>query len=140
MEITPYLFFNGTCEAAMTRYAEVFRVPAPEFVRVSDMPPEDQAAMAGAPAAAVMNCALVLGGAMIMASDDVSGDSPGMAGASIHIGLPSVAEAHRVFAELAEGGRVGMAMGETFWTPAFGTLTDRFGMRWMVSVAEGAAV
>ena len=137
MEVTPYLFFNGTCEAAMTRYAEVFRVPVPEFMRVADMPPEDRAQMAGAPADAVMNCALVCGGGMIMASDDVSGGSPGMVGASIHIGLPSVAEAHRVFAGLAEGGTVGMPMGETFWTPAFGTLTDRFGIRWMVSVAEG---
>jgi PhnB protein len=32
-----------------------------------------------------------------------------------------------------------MPMGETFWTPAFGVVRDRFGTSWMVSVEEGAA-
>ena len=32
-----------------------------------------------------------------------------------------------------------MPMGATFWTPAFGVLTDRYGTRWMVSVEDGVA-
>jgi PhnB protein len=48
-------------------------------------------------------------------------------------------EARRVFDALAEGGTVGMAFGETFWSPGYGSLTDRFGVPWMVNTipAEG---
>jgi hypothetical protein len=37
------------------------------------------------------------------------------------------------------GGKVGMAFGETFWSPGYGSLTDKFGIPWMVntSPAEG---
>jgi PhnB protein len=28
-----------------------------------------------------------------------------------------------------------MALGETFWSPLFGTCVDRFGVTWMVNVA-----
>jgi PhnB protein len=28
-----------------------------------------------------------------------------------------------------------MALGETFWSPLFGSCTDRFGVAWMVNVA-----
>ena len=42
-------------------------------------------------------------------------------------------EARRVFDGLSEGGKVGMAFGPTFWSPGFGSLTDRFGVPWMIN-------
>ncbi|MBY6201394.1 VOC family protein [Maritalea mobilis] len=137
MHITPYLFFDGTCEAALTFYAELLGAPAPEILRFADMPEADRAQMAGMADDAVMNATLRHGDLEILASDSAAGDGAGMTGASLHLALDSVAEAHRVFAGLAEGGEVGMPMGETFWTPAFGTVRDRFGIRWMVSVEDG---
>jgi PhnB protein len=139
MHVTPYLFFPGTCEEAMTFYAEVLGADPPQIMRLSDMPPGDQAQMAGMPADAVMNAMLKKGGLDLMASDAPPGESVGMQGVSIHLALDSVAEARHVFEAFAEGGTVGMPMGETFWTPAFGTVADRFGTRWMVSVEDGAA-
>jgi PhnB protein len=73
-----------------------------------------------------------------MASDTPPEETAEMAGISIHLAMDSVAEAHRVFAAFAEGGSAGMPIGPTFWTPAFGTVRDRFGTRWMVSVVDGA--
>jgi PhnB protein len=108
-------------------------------MRLTDMPPEDQANMAGMPDNAVMNAMLKKGDFEIMASDTPPGETSGMAGMSIHLAMDSVAEAHRVFEAFADGGEVGMPMGETFWTPAFGVVRDRFGTSWMVSVEEGAA-
>ena len=35
---------------------------------------------------------------------------------------------------LANGGKVQMPLGKTFWSPRFGMLQDRFGIGWMVSV------
>ena len=137
MDVTPYLHFDGTCEEAMTFYAHVFRTDPPMIFRYKDMPPEDQAQMPGVPETAVMNSVITHPGGRIMADDVVFEPAAKMAGNSIHLGLPSVAEAHRVFADLSEGGTVGMPMQATFWTPAFGTVADRYGTRWMVSVAEG---
>ena len=46
------------------------------------------------------------------------------------------AAARTAFARLAEGGEVLMPIQPTFWSPAFGMLTDRFGVSWLVSGAE----
>jgi PhnB protein len=45
-------------------------------------------------------------------------------------------EAKRVFASLAEGGVVQMELSQTFWSPAFGSLVDRFGVSWMINVDQ----
>ena len=42
-------------------------------------------------------------------------------------------EAERVFKELSEGGKVTMAIGETFWAHRWGMLEDKYGKPWMVN-------
>ena len=137
MQVTPYLHFSGNCDEAIHFYAKVFRTDPPDVFRFKDMPDDEKAKMQDVPENAVMNCSITHPGGMIMADDMVFGEPTKMAGNSIHLGLPSVAEAHRVFAELAEGGEIGMPIQEEFWTPAFGTVVDKYGTRWMVSVADG---
>lgn len=44
-------------------------------------------------------------------------------------------EAQRVFRQLAEGGEVTMPLQGVFWGGTFGTVTDRYGIDWMVSRA-----
>jgi PhnB protein len=48
--------------------------------------------------------------------------------------------AAKVFAKLAEGGNVMMPFEQTFFARKFGMTNDRFGTRWMVTVAPVAAV
>lgn len=48
------------------------------------------------------------------------------------------AEAQRWFDQLSEGGKAVMPFGETFWSPGFGSLIDRFGVPWMVNVIPSA--
>lgn len=50
---------------------------------------------------------------------------------SIHTTDP--VEARRVFDGLSAGGTVNMAFGETFWSPGYGSFTDKFGIPWMVN-------
>ena len=54
----------------------------------------------------------------------------------VSFSTPDAGEAKRVFEALAEGGNVTQPLIETFFSPAFGMCTDRFGTPWMVS-AEG---
>lgn len=126
MQPIPYLFFNGNCREALMFWAEIFRTVPPEIMPFGD-------AMPGADPEGVMHGALKLGSGWLYASDDTEGNSPAMEGVSLHMAMGSVEEAQRVFKALAEGGEVRMPLEETFWDPAFGTLSDRFGVRWMIS-------
>ena len=44
-----------------------------------------------------------------------------------------VAEARRWFDALSDGGQVVMPFGESFWSPGFGSLIDKFGIPWMIN-------
>jgi PhnB protein len=54
---------------------------------------------------------------------------------AIAIDVDDEEQAARVFATLAEGGNVLMPFEETFFARKFGMTADKFGVRWMVSVA-----
>lgn len=130
----PYLTFQGTCREAMQTYAEVFGGTLGPFMPVSqapgfEIPPgkEDW----------VMHVGLEFaGGGAIYASDDIMGGTPPMQGASVLMEFPTAAEGAAAFARLSRGGSVRMDYGPTFWSPGFGTLTDRFGINWMISTTE----
>lgn len=132
MPFSTYLFFPGTCREAMTRYAQVLNLPVPDFMTGADMPPDVLASMPDLPATAVMHSMLTFDGSVLMASDETPTEAQPMAGCSVNLTVADADEAARVFTALSEGGQVRMPLAPAFWTPAFGTLTDRFGVRWMV--------
>ncbi len=69
-----------------------------------------------------------------MMSDDPNPQGESGAGnISLAIGLDDAAKAKQVFDALAKGGSVIMALEKTFWAEAFGMLTDKFGVRWMIN-------
>ncbi|EIM06946.1 protein PhnB [Planococcus antarcticus DSM 14505] len=53
---------------------------------------------------------------------------------SVTVLFDEIEEAQTVFNKLSEGGKVSMELQETFWSPLYGSLTDRFGIEWQVSV------
>jgi len=69
-----------------------------------------------------------------MASDGMCSGKPNFQGFSLSVTASSESEAKRKFSALAEGGEVKMPLTKTFFSPAFGMLTDRFGVGWMVMV------
>lgn len=81
----------------------------------------------------VMHSCVRIGEAMLMASDGCGEPQP-FSGFTLSLTLPQQAELDRAFAALAEGGQVRMALGETFWSPRFGMVQDRFGVGWMLSL------
>ena len=131
----PYIYFTNTTRAAMTRYQEILGGKL-EILGMDDMPPGVADGMPfEAPEGFVMHAALMFGdNDLLMASDDPTGDGKGVQGMAINLTLDDQAEARRIFDAFADGGEVGMPLGETFWSPMFGTCTDRFGVNWMVMV------
>lgn len=130
MAFHPYLFFGGNCREAFTRYHEIFGGEV-EILSMKDVPPGEDVPEGNADL--VMHAALMVGDALLMASDDPTTDSFGpVQGMMVSYSTPDVDEAKRVFEALAEGGQVNAPIGPTFWSPMFGMCVDRFGTPWMV--------
>jgi PhnB protein len=137
--VSTYLNFERSTEAAFRFYAGVFgtEMTAP-IMRFRDLPPGP--GMPPIPpdiADLVMHAELpILGGHVLMGTD-----APGsmgftlVQGNNVHLSLDpdSRAEADRLFAALADGGTVAQPLMVMFWGGYFGTLTDRFGIRWMMN-------
>jgi len=136
MSLAPYLHFDGTCAEALAFYADVFGDPAPEimaFDQAPDAPPDWNSTR-------VLHGQVKLAGGWLFASDTPPGvPADAQAGVSISAGLPDAEIARTAFERLAEGGEIVMPFGETFFSPAFGMVKDRFGTHWMVMLDPPAA-
>ena len=132
--VQPYLFFGGRCEEALEFYRTALGAQVEFLMRYKDSPePTPPGRLPAGFENKVMHATFRIGGATLMASDGCEVGAK-FGGFSLSLAVPTEAEADRAFAALAEGGKVGMPLGKTFWSPRFGMVTDRFGIGWMVSV------
>lgn len=140
--VTLYLNFPRSTEAAFMFYKEVF---GGEFeggiARMGDVPTmEGQPPLSEEDKNLVMHvCLPILNGFQLMGTDA----PPSMGfnvtpGNNIYINLltDTRAETDALFAKLGEGGMVEMPMQVMFWGDYFGSLTDKFGVKWMFNCSE----
>ena len=135
MYIESYLFFDGRCEAALDFYRRALGAEVTLLMRFKDCPERLDPAMVPAGSEnKVMHASFRIGGTSVMASDGQCQGEPSFQGFSLSLTAADEAEADRYFAALADGGKVTMPLGKTFFSPRFGMLVDRFGVNWMVIV------
>jgi PhnB protein len=131
LQLDNYLFFDGNCADAMRFYERTLGGKL-QLMTHGDSPMAAQTPPGSANR--IMHARLELEGRLLMASDSMVGQPyQGMKGFSLSLIYPTVAEAQRMFAALAEGGQITMPIAKTFWAEAFGMLVDRFGTPWMVN-------
>ena len=136
MQISPYLAFDGQCEAAFRFYAACLGGRIEMMMTHGESPMADRSPPEARDR--IMHAQLVVGDTVLMASDGPPGHHQAMQGFSVSLMVGEPAEAERVFAALAEGGTVRMPLEETFWAMRFGMVTDRFGTPWMVNCERPA--
>jgi PhnB protein len=73
------------------------------------------------------------GGGILQGADHPEGKTVKPAGFSVAVTVKEKAEAERIFKELSDGAQVQMPIQQTFWSPAFGMLIDKFQVPWMVN-------
>ena len=140
--VSTYLNFSRNTEEAFNFYKSVFGTKFEGKInRMGDVPPQEgQPPIAEADKNLVMHVALpILGGHMLMGTDaPESMDFKVNPGNNIYINLEpdTRAETDKLFKALAEGGKVEMELQEMFWGDYFGSLTDKFGVRWMFNCTE----
>jgi PhnB protein len=137
--VEPYLFFSGNCEQAVEFYRKALCAEVVMMMRYKESPEAPPPGMVPPNwGDKIMHASFRIGASRIMASDG-SGDRQNFSGFSLSLAPATEAEAARLFAALAEGGKVTMPLGKTFWSPYFGMLTDRFGIGWMINLTTTQA-
>lgn len=140
MQIHPYLNFENETEEAFRFYEKALGGKLTAIYRFGSMPQEGSIELTPEQKNLVMHVGLDLpGGAMIMASDRLPGMGPARVEGnnySISVHPESRQEADRVFNALAQGGTITMPIADQFWGDYFGSLTDRFGIHWMVNYTD----
>jgi PhnB protein len=132
--VQPYLFFGGRCDEALEFYRSALGAQvdfimryneSPEAPKPGDLPPGFERK--------VMHATFRIGDSLLMGSDGCEAGAK-FSGFTLSLSVPTETEARRLFAALANGGKIGMPIAKTFWSPCFGMVTDPFGIAWMVSV------
>jgi PhnB protein len=127
--VNPYIAFKGNCRQAIDFYKQTLHA---EEVFVQTFGGSPMADMG--PADNIMHATIKVGDSTIMMCDDLRPDADTVGGnIALAIGLNDTARAKQLFDNLAKGGTVTMPLEKTFWAEAFGMVTDKFGVKWMVN-------
>ena len=58
---------------------------------------------------------------------------------TVTVNTDTAEQAKDIFSKLEVGGKVNMPIQETFWSPAYGNVTDKFGVLFQISATPGQA-
>jgi PhnB protein len=136
MDVQPYLFFDGRCEEALEFYKKALGAEVKVLLRFKDNPEPQPGMMPPGAENKVMHANFRIGDTEMLASDGRCLGQPKFQGFSLSLWAKTEGEADKKFAALADGGQVQMPLAKTFFSPRFGMVADKFGIGWMVLVAQ----
>ena len=138
--VSTYLNFSRETEEAFAFYKKVFGTDYDgEIVRFRDTPAQEgQPEPSDEDNDLVMYVGLPITAGHILRGTDAP-ESMGFGvnkGNNVYIMLEpdTPEEADRLFSALGEGGNIEMEMADMFWGDYFGSLVDKFGVQWMISI------
>lgn len=139
-QIQPYLFFEGRTEEALEFYKRTIGAQVEMLMRFKDAPkdgPKSNDPGCQQPPNSddkVMHCSFKVGNSVIMASDGMCSGKSQFGGFGLSLPAKDEAQVNKWFKALGEGGQVVSPVTGTFFSPAFGMVTDKFGVMWMILV------
>jgi PhnB protein len=139
MQVQAYLSFEGRCEEALEFYKKALGAEVTFLMRMKDSPEPPPGGLQPAMADKVLHSELRVGNTTLMASDGMCQGKANFEGIALAIQAQTDAQAERLFAALADGGRVQQPLIKTFFSSRFGMLADRFGVQWMLVVTPQEA-
>src|SRR5438477_11626981 len=127
MQLSNYLFFTTTCEAALAFYTACGLGKITELKRYGRDGQPPTAAMNGK----IMHAKFEGPGVLFYASDN--DDAEPMRGSAHILMMTDREQTTQLFERMARGGKVTTALGIQPWGDYYGKLTDRFGVQWMLN-------
>lgn len=139
MRLIPYLVLDGESKEAIRFYEQALGATLLGVQTFGEMPANpDFPPMPEAAKERVAHAMLKVGETELMMSDTFPGQ-PLQKGNHVTICLMTddLARSKEIFAALEQGGQVNMPFQETFWSPGYGIVVDKFGVTFQIST-EGA--
>ncbi len=131
--MNPYFMFNGTGIEAVRFYEDVFNAEVMEFQTYADLPNAKEG-----DDNLLLHANLKIGQNEIMLSD-TDPDHPIEAGTHISVAVVTddADETSDIFRKIREnGGEEAMPLQETFFSPAYGKVKDKYGIEWQLSTMK----
>lgn len=133
-KIVAYLTFDGRCEEAMNFYKKCIGGEL-NLMRAAGSPMETEVPQGMKEK--IIHSSLTKGNLELFAMDSFS---PGelVTGNAISLSIECENEAalRKLVLELSEGGKIIMPVEKPFWGGFYAMLTDKYGIRWMLSSPE----
>lgn len=135
----PYLVMNGNAGEAADFYAKALGGEVVDRMTYADMPEGPQGPVPEEIKSRIIHVRVVSGSQELMLSDTFEG-RPYQIGnhITISIGLDDAARAREIYEALAEGGTIDMPLQETFFSPAYGQVTDKYGVPFQINTAPAS--
>ena len=131
MSVHPYLQFSGNCAEALAFYETALDAKV-EFRMNFNEAPEPPPVPPGWDEK-ICHVSFSIMGSRLMGSDTPPDYYHKPTGFRVSINLTDYKTAKTWFDTLAAGGTIDMPLQQTFWANAFGMVTDRFNIPWMVN-------
>jgi PhnB protein len=132
------LVFNGECDAAFTVYRQCLGGAVTFRLTWGDSPMADQAPSEWRDK--ILHATLTVGDIAISGGDVLPGQYERPQGFQLQLNPEDPVAAERIFAQLADGGRITVPLQQTFWAQRFGAFVDRFGIPWGINCGERESV
>ncbi len=136
MQLQPNLAFDGNAEEVLAHYCDALGGEI-EITRFGDTPVAHEVPPEWA--GKVVYGTLRSPAGVINAMDAPPGRG-GEPGGNFMLGVQTESreQIDAIFSKLSAGGSVTMPLDKTFWSPRFGMLTDKFGIKWLLNLNEAA--
>ncbi|MFD0868882.1 Uncharacterized protein conserved in bacteria [Chlamydia abortus] len=133
LRLSPYLVMDGNAREAIEFYQQVLDAQLVFSQSFGEMPENPDFPLPAEAKDHVAHAMLKVGETDLMFSDTFPGQ-PHQSGnqVTICISTNDKEKAKQMFEALQQGGRVNMPLQETFFSPAYGSVTDKFGVTFQV--------
>ncbi|MGG4220680.1 VOC family protein [Paenibacillus jamilae] len=131
--LIPYITMDGNAKEAIEFYEKALDAQLLFVQTFGEMPENPDFPIPAEVKERVGHATLKVGETELMFSDTFPGSPFGSGNqVSICITTDSVEQSQKMFDALQQGGQVGMPLQETHFSPAYGNVTDKFGVTFQI--------
>lgn len=133
VKLNPYFVMNGNANEAIRFYEKVLNAKITFKQTFGEMPENPEYPLPADAKELVSHAMLQIGEDAIMFSDTFPGQ-PHQSGTQVTVCITTndKEQATQFFQGLQQDGKVSTPLQETFFSPAYGVLTDKFGVTWQI--------
>ncbi|SEM71920.1 VOC family protein [Lihuaxuella thermophila] len=133
LRLSPYLMLNGNAKEAIQFYEKVFDAKVLFNQTFGEMPENPEFPLPAEAKDLIAHAMLKVGESDLMFSDTFPGQ-PSQSGdqVTICITIDNLERSKQIYEALLQGGQVKMPLQETDFSPAYGIVTDKFGVTFQI--------